>query len=319
MQENLKKFYKNTIDKAPSLVYNEYANLPILQERNSLMSSVHIPSKEAMAARSWICEPEKTIPGLDFTVDTDQMLSLAIKISAVMLESGAEIHRVEDTLTRICRAYGAQEVQAFSIPSLVAATVTMPDGYHKTEIYRISSISYRYDVLENLNALSRRICNDPIPLHELANAVEEAMVPEHRPKRLIYLCSIIAAAGFALFFGGDWRDALAALPVGALICLLDMYKPAKLHALAFTVLVSVAAGLMCILTAAMGLACHMDKVMIGGIMLLIPGLAFGNSLRELLCGDIIAGSLRMIQALLTAVCIAAGFAVAVIIGGGWLM
>ena len=144
-------------------------------------------------------------------------------------------------------------------------------------------------------------------------------MPERRSKRLIFFCSIIAAAGFALFFGGDWRDALAALPVGALICLLDMAKPAKIHALAFTVLVSVAAGLMCILTAVMGLACHIDKVMIGGIMLLIPGLAFGNSLRELLCGDIIAGSLRMIQALLTAICIAAGFAVAVIIGGGWLM
>lgn len=283
------------------------------------MSSVHTTVSDPSPTRNWICEPEKSVPGLDFTVDTDKMLSLAIQIAAVMLESGAEIHRVEDTLTRICRAYGAEEVQAFSIPSLVAATITMPDGYHKTEIYRITSISYRYDVLENLNALSRRVCNDPIPLNELEQAITQALIPEHRPKWLLLLCSIVAAAGFALFFGGDWRDALAALPVGALISLLDLNKPAKLHALAFTVLVSVAAGLLCILTAATGLACHIDKVMIGGIMLLIPGLAFGTSIRELLCGDIIAGSLRMIQALLTAICIAAGFAVAIVIGGEWIL
>lgn len=288
-------------------------------ERNAYMGSVHTTVSEPVDTRNFAPEPEKPVPGLDFTVDTDKMLSLAIRISAVMLESGAEIHRVEDTLTRICRAYGAEEVQAFSIPSLVAATITMSDGYHKTEICRITSISNRYDVLENLNALSRRICADPIPLDQLEVEVEKALIPDRRPKWLLLLCGIVAAAGFALFFGGDWRDALAALPVGALITLLDMTKPAKLHALAFTVLVSVAAGLLCILTSAVGLACHIDKVMIGGIMLLIPGLSFGTSIRELLCGDIIAGSLRMIQALLTAICIAAGFAVAIVIGGGWLL
>ena len=265
--------------------------------------------------RNWAPEPEKIVTGLDFTVDTDQMLSLAIQIASSMLESGAEIHRVEDTLSRICRAYGAREVQAFSIPSLVAATVTMPDGYHKTEIFRISAISNRYDVLENLNALSRRICSDPIPLDELEIALAKAKTPDRRPKWLLMLCGIVAAAGFTLFFGGDWRDAIAALPVGALLTFLDLNKPPKLHALAFTVLASVAAGLLSILTFVTGLACHMDKVMIGGIMLLIPGLSFGASIRELLCGDIIAGCLRMIQALLTAICIAAGFAVAIVIGG----
>lgn len=313
MQEIPKKFYKYTIDKAISLVYNE-SNTS--DERNTSMGSEHTNTiEESAPTRNWAPEPEKIVDGLSFTVDTDRMLSLAIQIASAMLESGAEIHRVEDTLSRICRAYGAKEVQAFSIPSLVAATVTMPDGYHKTEIYRVSSISNRYDVLENLNALSRRVCATPIPLDELEAETARAKTPDRRPRWLLMLCGIVAAAGFTLFFGGDWRDAIAALPVGALITFLDLFKPQKLHALAFTVLVSVAAGLLCILTYASGLACHMDKVMIGGIMLLIPGLSFGASLRELLCGDIIAGCLRMIQALLTAICIAAGFAVAIVIGG----
>ncbi len=268
--------------------------------------------------RNWAPEPEKIVPGLNFTVDTDKMLSLAIQIASGMLESGADIHRVEDTLDRICRAYGAKEVQAFSIPSLVAATVTMSDGYHKTELYRVVSIANRYDQLERLNALSRRICARPIPLAELEEAVKVAKIPERRPRWLLLLCGIVAAAAFTLFFGGDWRDALAVLPVGAVLTAMDIWKAPRLNALAHTVLSSVVAGLLCLLTAQIGLACHMDKVMIGGIMLMIPGLAFGASIRELLCGDIIAGTLRMIQALLTAVCIAAGFATALLIGG-WLL
>lgn len=274
--------------------------------------------EEFPSTRNSAPEPEKLVPGLNFTVDTDKMLSLAIQISAGMLESGADIHRVEDTLERICRAYGAKEVQAFCIPSLVAATVTMSDGYHKTELYRVYTIANRYDRLENLNALSRRICKNPIPLSALEEELAAANTPDRRPAWLLLLCGIVAAAGFTLFFGGHWQDALAALPVGALLTLLDHRKLPRLNALAHTVICSVAAGVLCIVTAKIGLACHLDKVMIGGIMLLIPGLAFGASIRELLCGDIIAGSLRMIQALLTAICIAAGFAVAHLIGG-WIL
>lgn len=281
-------------------------------------SSPITSTMDASSTRNWAPEPEKIVPGLDFTVDTDKMLSFAIQISSGMLESGADIHRVEDTLTRICRAYGAQEVQAFSIPSLVAATITMSDGYHKTELYRVVSISNRYDQLEKLNALSRRICAAPIPLDELEKEIAIAKTPDYRPKWLLLLCGIVAAATFTLFFGGDWKDAIAALPVGALLTLLDLWKSPRINALAHTVLASVAAGLLCLFLSHTGLSCHMDKVMIGGIMLLIPGLAFGASIRELLCGDIIAGSLRMIQALLTAVCIAVGFAVALLIGG-WLL
>ncbi len=282
------------------------------------MGSAPIEICQTAPTRNSAPEPEKIIDGLGFTVDTDLMLSLAIRISAGMLESGAEIHRVEDTLTRICRAYGAEEVQAFSIPSLVAATITMPDGYHKTEIYRVSSIANRYDIVENLNALSRRVCREPIPLQELEEEVARALTPDKRPFWLLLLCGIVAAAGFTLFFGGDWRDAIAALPVGALLTYLDAKKPARIHALAYTVLVSIAAGVLSLVTATAGLACHLDKVMIGGVMLLIPGLSFGAAVRELLCGDIIAGSLRMLQALLTAVCIAAGFAMSYVVWG-WIL
>lgn len=255
---------------------------------------------------------EKT---LETRQDTDRMLSTVLRICTSMLESGADIHRVEDTMERLCRAYGAEEVQAVAIPSMVMATVTMADGFHKTAVRRVYSVSNHYDLLENLNSLSRKICADPPPLEALEEAYEKAMVPAKRPTWLLMLCGIIAAAGFTLFFGGDLFDALAAVPVGALLTFLDLHKRARGNSLAHTAIASFAAGLLSIFTAWIGLAHHVDKVMIGGIMLLVPGLAFGASIRELLCGDTIAGSLRMVQALLTAAVIAAGFGVAILLGG----
>lgn len=54
---------------------------------------------------------------------------------------------------------------------------------------------------------------------------------------------------------------------------------------------------------------HYDKIIIGNIMLLIPGLAFCNGLRDLIVGDTISGGLSLCNALLCALAIALGFVV----------
>lgn len=58
------------------------------------------------------------------------------------------------------------------------------------------------------------------------------------------------------------------------------------------------------------LACpflRMDKIMIGDIMLLIPGLMSTNAIRDVLIGDTLSGIIRLIAALLLAAALALGF------------
>ena len=55
-----------------------------------------------------------------------------------------------------------------------------------------------------------------------------------------------------------------------------------------------------------------DSIVIGNVMLLIPGLALTSALRDIIGGDLITGSLVMIEAVLKAVAIAIGFAVLLI-------
>ena len=59
-----------------------------------------------------------------------------------------------------------------------------------------------------------------------------------------------------------------------------------------------------------------DYVVIGNIMLLIPGVGLTNAIRDLFVGDSITGVLRAIEAVLLALAIAAGYIVATYLFGG---
>ena len=65
-----------------------------------------------------------------------------------------------------------------------------------------------------------------------------------------------------------------------------------------------------------GIGVHPDKIMIGNIMLVIPGIQLTNSLRDMINGDMISGLLNMSEALLKAIAVAMGFAIILLFGGG---
>ena len=55
-----------------------------------------------------------------------------------------------------------------------------------------------------------------------------------------------------------------------------------------------------------GIGHHLDKVIIGSIIPLVPGVNFTNAIRDIADQDYIAGSVRMLDALLVTFCIALG-------------
>ena len=52
---------------------------------------------------------------------------------------------------------------------------------------------------------------------------------------------------------------------------------------------------------------HAEMIMIGEIMLLIPGIMVTNSIRNMLIGDIISGLVKLTEGLLLACAVAGGF------------
>ena len=88
------------------------------------------------------------------------LLCLALDVGEGMLKNGGDVNRVEDTIERICRAYGAEHVEVFTIISVINAAVRMPDGSYSSQLRRVKSTSNNLGKLERLNALSREICRE---------------------------------------------------------------------------------------------------------------------------------------------------------------
>lgn len=247
---------------------------------------------------------------------TEYLLCLALDVGEGMLRNGAEISRVEDTVERICRAYGAVHVEVFTIISMINAAVRMPDGSYSSQLRRVKATGTNLTTLERLNALSREICTSHIPLDELDSRIHEIKGTNPYPNWVIVLASASVACGFAFFFGGTILDALIALVAGAAVALIDIMPTKRLNGMAKTVISSFVIAMMAGIGVKLGIGDNGGTIIMGTIMLLVPGVSFGTAMRDLLCGDLIAGTLRTLQAVLLALMIAFGYMLAFEVLGG---
>lgn len=251
--------------------------------------------------------------GQTIPTDAGTVLAIALDVGAETLRVGGEIHRVEDTVTRICRAYGAEAVEVFAITSLITAEVRMPDGSYATRNRRVPTTYNHLARLEALNALSRTICKQPISAAEVNARLEAIRRYRPVPEWLCYFGGTMATGGFAVFFGGTIWDGLAAAAIALLLTLFARLRPLQINSMVKSLISSFAAGVLSVLCVSVGFGNNMDKIIIGTIMLEIPGLSFGNALRDLLCGDTLAGTMRFIQAVLQALMIALGYMAALVL------
>ena len=247
---------------------------------------------------------------------TERVLSLALDLGKSMIKCGAEINRVEETITHIGFAYGMKSTEVFSVVSMITATVADEGGRTHTQTRRIYSYSINFDKLEQLNALSRKICTEKPDTEKAREELEKIMVPSRLFNPIVLFGYMIASAGFAVFFGGTVMDGLATMPISAMIYLLNSFvKVTGASRLFFTALTSALSGSLALFFVHIGFGTNADMIMIGNIMLLIPGLMMTNSVREMLCGDLMSGILRLLESVILALSIAVGFAIPIYISG----
>lgn len=248
----------------------------------------------------------------------DKLLCTALDIGENILIYGGEVNRVEDTMDRICRAYGAEHTEIFAISSLITATVRLKDGSYSTQVRRVSSTECNLYRLERLNSISRKICSEQTPLDTVQELIREAKKAQPYPAWLTIPGAMIACGGFAVFFGGNIFDGIAAALIGAVLTLMDFVRFSYVNKPARAAIKSFLAGILSYLVVIVGIGSNVDKVMIGTIMLLIPGIMFGYAIRDLFFGNIITGSLKIVQSVLLAGLIAFGYFGAILIMGRFL-
>lgn len=241
----------------------------------------------------------------------EEYLYCALDIGASLLESGAEVNRVEDTIRRIMTAAGAEKTEVFSITSNITVTVHTGGMKTVTQMRRIYAIHTDMERIEELNQLSRDICSGALSVNEIKARICQIRARKPENSGLMVAGYAVVSGAFAVFFGGDAHDLAASALIGALLCLWERAVGRMTDNLLMTALLwSTAGGFLARLAVFSGLGHHADLISIGNIMLFIPGIAFTNSIRDLFAGDTITGLIRFMESVLLAVIIAVGFTLA---------
>ena len=254
--------------------------------------------------------------------DYDKLLALAAQAGFRLLESGAEIYRVEESIHRILLAYGAPSAEVFAIPNCIIVSLTAPGGQPLTQIRRMPPHSTDLDQLERYNDLCRRLCRDTPPPEQALSMLEEIHRTRHiYPPWVQILGSLLGGGMFTLFFGGMWMDALCGGLCGVAIWLC-LFFTGRLGANVFfkTVAGGAVSALLALALDRLGLSRNVDLVIIGALMALVPGVAITNAMRDIMAGDMVAGISKGAEALLIGAAIALGTALALgavsLLGGG---
>lgn len=248
----------------------------------------------------------------------DKLLRTALDIAENILKCGGTVHRVEETIDRVCKSKGAAHVEVFSITSVIIASIRMNDGEYSMQTRRIYGCSNNFTRLDMLNSISRDICAGKVDLDEAQRLIKEAKSTKPYPMWLTLVAAMVISGSFAMFFGGTAYDAIAAAVLALIIKFISFFAPKTFNQLATSLVLSTIAGFLAIIFTKLGFGDHYDKLIIGTIMLVIPGLSFGTSIRDLLCGDTLSGILQLFQSLLLAAIIAFGYTIALFFLGPWV-
>lgn len=244
---------------------------------------------------------------MDYYLLTD----LTARIAYHLALSGAETFRIEETMRRIIGAYGI-ECQAFAIPNCVMVSLEAANGKPLMVMKRVGFHGNDLEAVEKLNALSRRICAET-PAPEVAAQWLKETLAERRTYSVAayYLGNFLGAAGFCPVFGGTMRDSLWAglmgLIIGFVTRQMDRWETNPFFS---TITAAFLMAVPAYLLAGFHLLDYVDAVIIGSLMILVPGLLITNSMRDIIYGDTNSGINRIVQVLLSALAIAMGTAAA---------
>lgn len=241
--------------------------------------------------------------------DPTKPLDLAYEAGSILLENGAEISRVEETMRRIASHYGVEGEDLFVLSNGIIAT---DKNYARSRFIPIKGASL--DKVVAVNQLSRKVEQGEYSLEKLEYRLKQIRAMKGKPAWEQILASAVGSAAFCIIFGGSFMDSLASFIAGLILWVFMLFVASKqLSRIVGTASGGLIATLICFGLYRIGLGNHLSNMIIGAIIPLIPGVAFTNGIRDMANEDYIAGVTRLLDAMLTFFCIALGVAMAFVL------
>lgn len=243
------------------------------------------------------------------------LLDMAVHAGVIMLESGAEMYRIEDTVSRMLRMSGLANIEVFALGTGIFATISDPGMDALTVIQRVRRHSTNLRRIYQVNNVSREFCGGQLTVEEAAARLDE--IEKSAEYGFAQKCAgyVMVSGFFAVLFEGGARDCMAAAFVGLILALVLRVA----ERIRFNDFFQNAAGAFALAVTALFLRngflpdMNLDAVIISAIMPLVPGVTFTSGIRDTLNGDYSSGVARIAEAVVVALSVASG------VGAGMLL
>lgn len=251
-----------------------------------------------------------------------EVMDLAVQAGSILLESGAEIFRVEETIKRILQSCGVMASDAFVLTNGFFTTARLNTRELYARVKYIPLSGTRLDRIAAVNQLSRSLAEGAITPEAAKDELERIRTLPGKPRWLLTAASGVSAAAFCYMFGGSLVDSAAAFLAGLALYAFVLLAQPRLSKMTLNLSGGALVTLLCLLMRAAGWGESINQMVIGSIIPLVPGVSFTNAIRDVAEGNYLSGWVRMLDALLVGFCIAMGVAAVFTLwrrlGGGML-
>ena len=246
------------------------------------------------------------------------LVDTAALAGEIMLSSGAETYRVEDTMYHILKTSESKAIEALAL--LTGIIVTVNDETMEQPLTVMKTINDRVTNMKNIikvNDISRRYCSGNISLEEAYTELQKVRGKVHN-RTLYNLATVGIGVGFAMMLGGKSAELIMTILVGALLAaIMTVGKIAKWSGIFVNAFGGLEIAFLTMLFQRLLFPnLNADIVIVAAIMPIVPGVAITNAIRDTLQGDYLSGCGRMLEAFLTAASVAVGIGLGMIVANG---
>ena len=197
-------------------------------------------------------------------------LNVAALAGDILLASGAEIFRVEETINRIAHAYGIDSCDPFVLSSGFFLTADSNSDQNFAWVRHIPLSATRLDRVTAVNQLSREIEHGFYTPEEAYQKLQDIQQMPAKRNLCQILASGVGSGCFCYLFGGDPVDCIVAFIAGLLlyVYLLCVVK-GQLSKIATNISGGMFVTFIAVLIYQLGLGHHLSEIIIGSISIIL--------------------------------------------------
>ncbi|AIN93738.1 threonine/serine exporter family protein [Treponema putidum] len=237
--------------------------------------------------------------------NASSIFRIALTAGELLIKNGAEMHRTEETILRICASRGITGIAVFITPTVILIGNDKKEG--STYIKNIRVRGSNIHKISLVNEFSRNFTQGKISESDALDILKNIDAEKNYPYWLVLTTSGIACGLFSILLGGTLNDFIVTF-LATFVAVFSNDKIAQFSKTVFlgNFIAGFLVGITTIIFYHIGFVKNLDMIIVGAVLSLVPGVAFTSGIRDFILGDLVSGLARTCEAIMIAIAIAFG-------------